>query len=213
MDQYPSNSRNAREEAPAKEEKPEKVEKIISGGATLRKKPMGRRIHEKFFGTAGNPGIWGNIVNQVMVPALKDLASDMVVQTVERALFGESRSDRRRSVGGGRDTYVAYNRIRPATIHDRRDDRRPDRDDRRDTSIDFQEVVLDSRVDAERARERLYEYVDRFGTATIADLYDLLGLRASYIDKQWGWTTMSGTSIVRLNDGRYLLDLPTPERL
>jgi hypothetical protein len=77
---------------------------------------------------------------------------------------------------------------------------------------DFDDIVLDSRVEAEEVIEKLFEVVSRYGAATVADLYELVGLSTAHTDQKWGWTDVRGAGVSRIRGG-YLLDLPDPEPL
>lgn len=77
---------------------------------------------------------------------------------------------------------------------------------------DFDEIVLDERAEAEEVIDKLYEVVSRYEFATVADLYDLVGLPSNHTDHKWGWSDLRGAGVSRIRDG-YLLDLPDPEPL
>jgi hypothetical protein len=75
---------------------------------------------------------------------------------------------------------------------------------------DFDEIVLDERSEAEEVLDRLFDVVNKYESATVADLYDLVGLPSTHADYKWGWTDLRGAGVSRIRDG-YLLDLPDPE--
>ena len=74
---------------------------------------------------------------------------------------------------------------------------------------DFDEIVLETRAEAEEVIDRLFDLVSRYESATVADLYELVGLPSSHTDHKWGWTDVRGAGATRTRDG-YLLDLPEP---
>jgi hypothetical protein len=71
---------------------------------------------------------------------------------------------------------------------------------------------LATRVEAEEVIDRLFDVVSRYETATVADLYEMVGVTGNYTDDKWGWTDLRGASVQRVRNG-YLLDLPRPEPL
>jgi hypothetical protein len=77
---------------------------------------------------------------------------------------------------------------------------------------DFDEIVLESRTEAEEVIDRLFDLVSRYESATVADLYELVGLASSHTDHKWGWTDLRGAGVSRVRGG-YLLDLPDPHPL
>jgi hypothetical protein len=76
----------------------------------------------------------------------------------------------------------------------------------------FDEIVLETRQEAEDVLDSLFELVDRFGSASVSDLYELVGVKATHTDEKWGWEDLRGTTPSRVRGG-YLLDLPDPEPL
>lgn len=77
---------------------------------------------------------------------------------------------------------------------------------------DFDEIILENRVEAEEVLDRLFERIEEYGTATVADLYDLVGMTGDYTDNKYGWTGLATASVSRTKGG-YVLDLPRPEVL
>lgn len=75
---------------------------------------------------------------------------------------------------------------------------------------DFGEIVLNSRVECNEIIDALYELTSRFGVATVADLYDMLGEPSTFQDNKFGWEDMRGSDAERVRDG-YLLVLPKPQ--
>jgi len=77
---------------------------------------------------------------------------------------------------------------------------------------DFDEIVLATRAEATEVIDRLFDLVSKYEQASVSDLYDLVGLEATYADEKWGWRDVRGAGAVRVGGG-YLLDLPKPEQL
>jgi hypothetical protein len=65
---------------------------------------------------------------------------------------------------------------------------------------------------SENVVDNLFELVSRYESATVADLYELVGLNSTHTDHKWGWTDLHGAGVTRIRGG-YLLDLPEPEPL
>lgn len=208
---YPSNSREPREanEVPRGDKK---IDKVVVGEVTRRKQPLGKRLADTFIGGDAR-GVWGYVLLEVLVPAAKDMVADATSQAVERTLFGESRGGRRRPsqrTGSGQNGYVSYNNF------SRRDAERADPRERMSrrarSSHDFDEIILATRPEALEVIDRLFDLVSTYQQATVADLYDLVGITHNFQDQKWGWTDIRGAGATRIRDG-YLLDLPRPEPL
>lgn len=111
-------------------------------------------------------------------------------------LYGESGSNKKRS----NSSYVSYR-----DYSDRRDDRH--RDNRTRTGYGYDDLILDTRGEAEEVLSRMDELIETYGVATVADLYDLVGKSCNYTDNKYGWTNIRNSEAVRVRDG-YLLKLP-----
>lgn len=216
-EQYPSNSKNKVQPSKVAAEKsqPEKVikkvEKITVNEVVRRKKPMGKRFTESFMGGDAQ-SVGAYILADVLLPAAKDMVADAVSQGIEKMLFGEARAPRSRAVGnrgiGGATTHVSYNRYsgnsqtRPASTT-------APMSTRAKATHDFDEIVLSTRAEAEEVLDNLYSLVSDYDVASVSDLYQMVGMTASYTDEKWGWADLRGTSVTRVKGG-YLLDLPRP---
>lgn len=216
VEEFPANSRRAREPQPAEEKtETKRVEQVVTGDVVRRKKPLGKRFTETFIGGDAR-GVVAYIVMEVLMPAAKDTIADVVTQAVERTLFGEARSTSRRTGArpGNSSGYTSYNRYSsPSSAVSRREDPRERLMSRRARgSHDFDEIILATRVEAEEVVDRLFDLVARYEQATVADLYGLVGQTSDYTDEKWGWTDIRGAGVTRIRNG-YLLDLPKPEPL
>lgn len=207
MEGFPSNSRIPKQK-PVEEPPAKKVEKVVDGGVIRRKKPWQKRWAENISSSGRNAGVF--VLYQVLLPAVKDMLADSATQGIEQMLFRESRSAHRRSRGRGPDNnFTNYNRTR-YNQNRRPDDREPRRGRASRSSYDLDEIILDTRVEAEDVIEKLFELLSKYEVATVADLYDLVGEPGNFTDHKWGWTDLRGSGVTWVNSG-YLLDLPRPE--
>lgn len=207
MDNFPS---NAHTEKVQPKEADKKIEKVVTGDVVRRKTPLGKKFAETFVGGDAK-SVVGYIMWDVLMPAAKDTVADAVSQGIERMLFGEARSTSRRTgmKPGGSSTYTNYSsRFAPSSKPYRSEDRPMSR--RARANHEFDEIVLPTRVEADRVLERLYDLLSQYEVATVADLYSLVGVTGNYTDDKWGWTELRGSRVERIREG-YLLDLPKPE--
>lgn len=186
-------------------EQDKRVERITSTDPIRRKKSLGKNFKNTFFGGDAR-GALQYVVFGVLIPAAKDALADAGSQGIERLIFGESR---RKPISrpSGPQGYVSYNRysMGNSTNHE------PPRSiSRRARAVhDFDEIVLTSRQEAEDVIDRLFDLVSRYDSATVSDLYELVGIPSSHTDQKWGWLDLRGAGVTRVRSG-YLLDLPEP---
>jgi hypothetical protein len=82
----------------------------------------------------------------------------------------------------------------------------------RQTKRESNDLVFASRPEAELVVERLIDIIDKYDVASLADLYDLVGLPTAHTDNKWGWTYLNNVEIRQIRDG-YLVDLPALEAI
>lgn len=211
--EYPGNSRRQRKRdddddpQTIKKDKEEKVvEKVVSGRVRRRKRPIGKRWAEAFFGVEEGESTWEWVWFDRVLPGIRELLFDAAFDGAERRLFGGSRrsrggrgySDRRpdygsRFRGGGRD-------------RDRDEPRQLSR--RARARHDFGEMIFETRVEAEEVLDRMYDIVAKFDIVTVADLLELSGYETTHVDRRHGWDDIRGSDVIRLRSGDYLLELP-----
>lgn len=207
MDEYPSNSRLRQPAKPPIEEEKKPVERVTTGSVRRRKRSLGRRFSE-FIAGDDTKGVMEYVFMDVLIPAGKDMIADAVSQGVERKLFGEIRGRGRGPFRGSGAGWTPYNR----TSSLRREE--PQRMSRRARAAhNFDELILDSRAEADTVLNGLYSLIQEYEEATVRDLYDLCGETASYTDEKFGWTDLGGANIRRVSGGGYTVILPRPEQL
>ena len=185
------------------------IERVTSGEAVRRKRPLRRQFRDVFVGGTIRDAMHF-VVLDVLLPAAKDMIVEAGSQGIEKLIFGEGRRYRgvTRPQSGplGNIQYNRYSSTRMPSSASRALSRRAR------AEHNFDEIVLDSREEAEEVIDRLFDLVSRYDTATVSDLYELVGLSSNYTDNQWGWTDLRGAGVQRIRDG-YLLDLPDPDPL
>lgn len=223
MEEFPSNSSRARQE-PARPKRPTeerpKVEKVVTGEVKIVKKSRTKRFTEAMFSGQAARNVMGFVVDDIIIPSFRDTLADAVTGGLEHALYGEGRGNRRSPRGGssrGRDSRVSYDRFSSSQRGSRpdprdRDDPRPSLSRQARSSHNFDEMELDTRREGEEVIDKLYSLVDQYGTASVNDLYDLLGLTGDPASERYGWDgleSLHGATVRRVRGG-FRLDLPRP---
>jgi hypothetical protein len=187
---YPSNSLGSK----TVEEK--KVEKVIEGTVTTRKRGLRGKFSEAFL-SEDSSSVGSYVILEVLVPAAKNMLSDAVSQGIERILFGDARPRQPNS----RTNHTSY-----STRYNDRPPRQPLNRQAR-ANHDFREIIIETRADAEDVLERMRDLINSYNMATVADLYDLVGLTGDYTDDRWGWDDLRSAG-VRAIRGGFILILP-----
>lgn len=173
-----------------------KVEKVVHGRVRTKPKSGVSKITDVFI-SEDAANVKSYIVMDVLVPAVKKAISDIVRDGIDMILYGESRGRKSSSASG----YVSYR------DYSRSDDRDRFWDSRSRSSYAHDDIILDSRGEAEEVLTRMDELIDTYGNVSVADLYDLVGKSSEYTDNKYGWTNIRNAEPIRVRDG-YMLKLP-----
>jgi hypothetical protein len=205
--EFPPNS-----EASKKETEDKNLSRVTSSDVVRKKKSLRKRFSESFI--AGTPKLaFQFVVLDVLLPAAKDMVVEATHSGMEKLIYGEARRRGSLPPQSGSLGYVNYGRFSsgpPGRGGLSSSQRAMSRQAR--ARHDFDEILLDSRTEAEEVIDQLFEVINRYGAATVADLYELVGLASTHQDHKWGWTDIRGAGVSRDRNG-YLLDLPDPHPL
>ena len=191
MAEYKSNSHRSKEQNEIVEKK---VEQIAKG--KTKKKSEVKKFADTFI-AEDITSVKDYILMEVLLPAAKKAISDIVTNGIDMILYGETRSKSK-----SRESRVSYTKY-----YDRdRDYDRPSRTRGR-YGYDYDDIILDTRKEAEEVLDRMDDLIDNYGMVSVADLYDLVGVSGNYTDNKYGWTNLRNADVQRVRDG-YLLKLP-----
>lgn len=209
---FPSNSDKPKARRESQEPKREKQVAVVKGRVTKQKKSLGAKFSETFFGD-DTKSVGDYIVHDVLIPAMKATMSDMVSGGIEMLLFGERRGSNTRRDGG--KSYISYSSYYG---DGRRNNDRDNRDRGSNYSRtsrarhDFDDIVFESRGEAEEVLSHLVDLTIDYGVASVADFYDLSGIESQFTDNKYGWTTLRDACTDRVRAG-YVIRLPQAKPL
>lgn len=181
------------------EQKEKKVEKVVQGKVKTRPKSGARKLTDVFISEDAS-NVKSYIFMDVLVPAVKKAISDIVRDGIDMILYGDS--GRRKSSGSA--SYVSY---RDYSRSDRDRFRDRDRESRTRSGYNHDDIILETRGEAEEVLTRMDEIIDEYGVVSVGDLYDLIGKSCEYTDNKYGWTNIRNAEPIRVRDG-YMLKLP-----
>lgn len=196
MEEYVSNSHKSKEEAKKTEKK---VESVVSGQARPKKKSEIQKLTDVFV-SEDVANVKSYILMDVLVPAVKKAISDIVTNGIDMILYGEAGRSKKSSSTASKVSYRSY--------YERDSDRRRDYAATSRNVFDYDEIIFESRGDAESVLDAMNEIISRYGYISVADFYDLANVSTTnYTANKYGWTDIFGCKPVRVRDG-YVLKLP-----
>ena len=154
------------------------------------------------------------ILWDVLMPAFKNAISDTVTNGIDMLLFGQTRTRGSNTIkritpyssmynGVSSNRVVKYNDIQQESAR---------RQSRGLAGYSYQEVVLQTRPEAEDVLAHMRLYLDRYNVVSVSDLYDAVGEVPEMMDTKWGWTDLSGARVERCSEG-FILRMPRVEAL
>ena len=194
MDDYKPNSYKYKEQQKALTSD-KKIEKVVKGTVKTRKRNGVTKLKDVFVNEDAK-NVKSYIFSDVLVPAIKKLLYDIVNDGASMLLFGNTSSGRKKTIGSN----VSYRQFYDSKV----EDRRPVSSSR----FDYEDLIFESRGEAEAALSKMDEVIDVYGTVSVADLYDMCDLTAPYTSNRYGWSNIQTAEVARLRDGGYVLKLP-----
>lgn len=207
LSQYQGNS-NASRIQKTEEIQDHKVEQIATG------KKVPQSAGSKFLSNLFADDIQNikeYILWDVLMPAFKNAISDTITNGIDMLLFGTTRS------GRGSSKKVNYSGIysggsssRVIRFNDKRDE-----EPRRKGGIygySYQEIVLNSRAEAEDVLWHLRKIERDYGMVSVADMYQAVGEDFEFTDNKWGWSDLDSATVQRVSDG-FIIKMPRIEAL
>lgn len=149
-----------------------------------------------------------DIVYEVIIPGFKN----MILDALEMIFFENTRRGRRRRRRDyddyDEDYYdsPSYDDFYDNGYHSRSGGGRKRRNNKssRERKINYKHIILRYREDAERVVKEMRHRIKEYGSASIADLLDLVDYVGDFTDNGWGWVDPRDISLRRVSEG-YLI--------
>lgn len=192
------------------EEKTEerRISKVVNGEVKTRSRSLGRKFSDVFF-DQDSGDIKSYLLIEVLIPAVKNLILDMVNQGLGMKFYGSSRGycNKPGNGNGQKTPYGSFYRSSGTPQQQNKPKVEYSR-----VSQNFEDIILETKGEANNVIDVLQEIISQYGQATIADLYDAVGKTTNFTDNSYGWFDLRSARSIRVRDG-YLLDLPRPVSL
>lgn len=190
---YPPNSHKSKVEE--SKENTKRVEKVVTGPVKIKKKSEVRKFADIFVAD-DVANVKGYIVNELIIPTIKNTISNIVRDGIDMLLFGSPRRDNKPRGAIGHVDYTKYSRDEPRTTNATRS-----------AIYRHEDIVVDTRGEAEEVITQMEAVIETYGMVSVADLYDLVGISGNYTDHKYGWTNLHNAEPIRVRDG-YMIKLP-----
>lgn len=183
-----------------------KEKRGIKGNVKVRKKSGAAKLADVFVSDDVHK-VKDFVVMDVLVPAVKKAISDIVTNGIDMILYGETGRSRKR----GPADKVSYRNYNDYSSRDRFSDR-DRRDYRSSTSrgtYQYDEIIFESRGEAENVLMGMDAILDQYDIVRVADYYELVEVSCDHTAMNYGWSDLRSANIVRTRGG-YMIKLPRP---
>lgn len=175
-----------------------KVEKVVSGTVKTKKKNELSKITDVFI-SEDVRNVKNYILMDVLVPAVKDAIEDIITNGIRMILRGET---------GARKSNSTASKVSYRSYYDDRHSNERRYNDRPTSRYSYDDLIFDSRGDAEEVLDRMCELISKYQMATVADLFEFAGeTDRPYTDNKYGWTNLRNAEVIRVRGG-YMIKMP-----
>lgn len=195
MENYTNNSHKYKEKQRLEAEEKAKVEKVVKGSVVVKENKV-KKFADVFFAEDIN-SVKSHIIMDVIIPAIKKTLSDVITDSAQMIFFGKRYS------GSSNARHVSYSSF----SDDRRYSSYTDRPATEKRGLNYDDLIFETRSDANEVLDRMGEMVSTYGVVSVADMYDAAGVTCDYTLNRYGWTSIRNAEVVHGYNG-YLIKLP-----
>jgi len=198
IEEYKPNSNKSKHENVDEKIGEPKLEKVVTGKVITKKKGFFQKLSDEFISEDAT-SLKSFIFGDVLIPAIKKAISDIVTNGIDMILYGGNGTGRKYTSDRiSYKNYTSYSNNNTSAIR---------RGNDRIVGYSYDDIILDSRGEAEEVISRMDELIEAYGLVRVADLYDLVGITGNFTDNKYGWTNIRNAQIIRVRDG-YMIKMP-----
>lgn len=136
------------------------------------------------------------LTNEILIPAMKNLFSDIFVGGLDMLINGKRRGSRSTTVVDN----ISYNRYFKDRGGEPPEPRERDR-------YNPDTIVFNSRGDAEKILMAMEDTLNTYGIVTVGDLFEYTKTPGAYTNHRYGWTSLRSAYVDRVHGG-YVIRFP-----
>lgn len=178
-----------------------KIEKVVSGTAKTKQKSGVSKMANALF-AEDLKSVIPFVIDEYVIPIFKKGVYEAFTAALETMIYGkDGRPRKNNSSSNGRPSYQGY--------YDKNKDRERGvpASSRGWSEYEADDIWLEDRGDAEAVLWRMRDYLEEYGTVSVAEAKQFAGLKYEYTDNKYGWTDLRAAYVSRIRDG-YLIVLP-----
>lgn len=186
FDNYKPNSNRS------KEERREQIKPVVKAAVRRRKNGGFRKIANVLL-AENVEDAKNQLISDVIIPAIRQAIHDVFDKGSDLLFCGfESKRNKTKA------SKVSY--------RDYYDDEKKNTEQYKRFSpmLEYNDVIFDSRSEAEEVLFKMDELIEVYGSASVADYYEFVGITGDYSANNYGWMDIRSAHIDRVRDnGKY----------
>lgn len=172
-----------------------KINKVVTGKVTKKAK---RHSFSELFLSEEIGDVKEYLIYDLLIPAIKDMFVTTMQNSIDMLFYGRVRGRKSKSSV----SYFDY------TSPSRRSEPRSSRSVYR-----FDDIFLETKGEAEQVLDVLQDAIDQYGSVTVGDYYDAVGVTGNgWTDRSYGWTDLRQAWVSRERNG-YTINMPKVEEI
>jgi len=205
---FEPNSHKYREQQLAKTaQKDKRPVARAKGRTTPKKQSLSKRFISTFL-CADKEEVKSYLIEEVIIPALKENIADFINCAVSMFLFEEV--SRRPYSRGGRNGQGGTTQTNYGKFYGQKTERLSNFQKPR-ANHNIEEVYYETKSDASLVLDGMLEILNSdAGQVTVADFYDLSGMSTTFTDNNFGWRELRTARIMGSPSRGYWIELPKP---
>lgn len=170
----------------------------VTANVKVKKESGFTKLKKQFF-AEDSKSVGGHVVTNVIIPGIQKLLTDGIKYGIDWLVYGRAGTGQQSGGGIRNISYSNYYDKGPKVFGGSNNQQI-----RTPGPYSVQEIIFNDRGDAEATLARLREELDRYGSVSVADFYDLVSVKHSFTDVKYGWKTLDNSSVQRTPDGYYI---------
>lgn len=175
---------------------------VVTTKVRVKKESEISRFKKNFFAEDG-ASVKQHIFSTVIIPGIQRLFTDVVKNGVDWLIYGTKTNSSRSGIRGVSYTNY-YDRNRPNTGFGSSSQKT---NTSKNGVFSMNEIIFDDRGEAEAVLERMREAISRYTVVSVADFYDMVGVKHAFTDNKWGWENLESAVVGRRGNG-YFIQFP-----
>lgn len=175
----------------------------INGVVDEKKRPLWKKIYNLIFAESIED-VRKSVLKEIVGPYIKDFFYDFFTGSIERSIYGSSKSGNyqlrggaRVPVRGGYTPYDTYHKSTAVSQVQQNEDL-------------YDPIIVESKADGMKLIHILEQRIATYGDCPISELNECLKRIGKFTDEYYGWKSLEGYSITRISLDEYQVILPPP---